>query len=286
MGKLTDIHEIRRLMAKYHFTFQKGYGQNFLINHEALNSIIQAADIDKNTLAVEIGPGFGTLTQALCEHAGKVAAIEIDARLLPVLEETLAGYDNVSVIHGDFLKLDFGALLEEHGGGLTAKIVANLPYYITTPIIMELLFGRYSVKKIVVMVQQEVARRMVASPGSKDYGALSIAVQYFCRASIACVVSARDFEPAPKVDSAVVALDVLDKPSVSPMSEELFFQVVKASFGQRRKTLKNALFNAGVFQKSKEEIGHAILNVCENENIRGEALSLDQFAKLSDLIGK
>lgn len=284
MYKLTDIKDIRFLQKKYNFSFNKGFGQNFLTDEDVLNSIVEHASITKNSMVVEIGPGFGTLTQKLCENAGKVCAIEIDNRLIPVLNETLSDYNNVEVINCDFLKMNFSKLIEENKNNYDISVAANLPYYITTPILMELLFKKYNISKIVVMVQKEVAERMTALPKTKNYGALSVAVQYFCTARLAFTVPASSFEPAPNVDSAVVVLDVLKNPSVNPKSEDMFFKVVKASFAQRRKTLKNGLSNSGFFKMSKNELGELIKKVANSENVRGEELTLQQFCEISNEI--
>lgn len=284
MYNLTKESDIKKLAKEFGFTFNKGYGQNFLTNENALWDITEHGEIDKNTFSIEIGPGFGTLTQKLCEKSGKVVAVELDKRLLPVLSETLKPYDNYKIINEDFLKLDLNKLISEEKGDLKAVVAANLPYYITTPIITSLIFGRYPIEIIVLMVQKEVANRIAARPKTKDYGALTVAVQYFCNAKVAFYIPASDFVPAPKVDSAVVVLDVLKEPSVKPKSEDNFFKVVKASFAQRRKTLKNGLANSGLFGIDKEEIGKIIKDVCGNENARGEEFSLEDFARLSDLL--
>ncbi len=272
------------IIQKYQFVFQKKYGQNFLIDTHVLDKIIQAAEITKDDYVIEIGPGIGTMTQHLCENARGVAAIEIDRALIPILNETLADYDNVSIINGDILKIDLIKLINEKNDGRPVKIVANLPYYITTPIIMWLFESHVPVFSITVMVQKEVADRMQVGPGTKDYGALSLAVQYYAKPRIVTTVSPNCFIPRPKVGSAVIHLSVYEKPVVQAEDEKLLFRIIRASFNQRRKTLVNSLYNSSELSFEKEQIINALETMGISENIRGEALTLKQFAELSNCL--
>lgn len=272
------------VLQKYNFTFQKKYGQNFLIDSHVLEKIMDAAEIGKDDCVVEIGPGIGTMTQYLAERAGEVVAVEIDKNLIPILTETLADYKNVSIINEDILKVDLNCIVEEKNGGRPVKIVANLPYYITTPIIMGLFENHVPVKSITVMVQKEVADRMQVGPGTKDYGALSLAVQYYARPEIVANVPPNCFMPRPKVGSAVIRLTRHKEPPVQVKDEKLMFQIIRASFNQRRKTLANGLNNASGFHLSKEAIIKAIEELGVSPSIRGEALTLEQFARLSDIL--
>lgn len=285
MPFLGDPKETIAVLKKYDFVFQKKFGQNFLIDTHVLDKIIAAADIGPDDFVIEIGPGIGTMTQYLSCAAREICAVEIDKSLLPILEDTLQGFDNVTVINEDILKVDLTKLLEEKNQGKPAKIVANLPYYITTPIIMGLFENHVPLQSITVMVQKEVASRMQAGPGSKDYGALSLAVQYYAEPYIAAFVPPNCFMPRPNVGSAVIRLNKYEKAPVQAKNEKLLFQVIRASFNQRRKTLVNGLKNFSEFHYSREEIEGA-LTACDLPlNIRGEALSLEQFAKLSDALG-
>ena len=277
--KLSNPKVTIQTIQKYGFRFQKRYGQNFLIDDHVIRKILRAADITKEDTVVEIGPGIGTLTQYLAEAAGKVYAVEIDEKLLPILADTLSTYENVEVIHNDILKCDLNRLL---GEGNRCKIVANLPYYITTPIIMGLLEGQVPAESITVMVQKEVAERMDAGPGSKIYGALSLAVQYYADTYLAANVPPNCFMPRPNVDSTVICLKKYKKPPVMVKDEKLMFRLIKASFNQRRKTLANGIKNAEFLSIGKEEIEKAMTDCGLPQNIRGEALSLAQFAELSD----
>lgn len=270
------------VLQKYQFTFQKKFGQNFLIDTHVLDKILRSAEISKEDMVLEIGPGIGTMTQYLACAAGKVIAVEIDRALLPILEDTLDGYDNVRVINGDILKLDLLKLVEEENGGRPIKIVANLPYYITTPIIMSLFENQVPVKSITVMVQKEVAERMQASPGSKDYGALSLAVQFYAKPYIVANVPQNCFMPRPRIGSAVIRLERYEVPPVEVKDEKLLFRIIRASFNQRRKTLANGLKNSAELDFSKEEIDAAIEKLGKGAGIRGEALTLEEFAKLSN----
>ena len=287
MATLGNPKETIAILNKYGFNFQKKFGQNFLIDTHVLEKIIRAADITKDDCVLEIGPGIGTMTQYLCENAGKVIAVEIDKNLIPILtEDTLAAYDNVKVINSDVLKLDLKRLAEEENGGRPIKVVANLPYYITTPIIMGLFEAGVPLASITVMVQKEVADRMQAGPGSKDYGALSLAVQYYAEPYIAANVPPNCFMPRPNVGSAVIRLTLHGKPPVEVADEKLLFKLIRASFAQRRKTLVNGLTNSPELSFSKEEVTKALEECGYSPTIRGEALTLAEFAKLANVFGE
>ena len=275
---LSNPRETIKVLQETNFTFQKKYGQNFLIDEHVVDKIINAAGIDKDTLVLEIGPGIGTLTQHLAEAANEVAAVEIDDKLIPILENTLSSYSNVRIIHGDILKQDIDAIFN----GRPFKIVANLPYYITTPIIMSLLEGRVNAQSITVMIQKEVAQRMEASPGSKAYGALSLAVQYYSEPYLAANVPPNCFMPRPNVGSAVIRLNILEKPPVSVKDEAHMFKLIRAAFNQRRKTLANAVKNFEGLSYERERIEEALRTLGFDERIRGEAMTLEDFARLSD----
>ena len=272
------------VLQKYHFVFQKRFGQNFLIDEHVLEKIIDSSGITKDDFILEIGPGIGTMTQYLAENAGHVVAVEIDRNLIPILKETLADYDNVTVINEDILRVDIKALAEEYNGGKPIKVVANLPYYITTPIIMGLFEKNVPVDSITVMVQKEVADRMQVGPGTKDYGALSLAVQYYAKPEIVANVPPNCFMPRPKVGSAVIKLTRYEKPPVEVHDERLMFRLIRASFNQRRKTLVNGIKNSGDFSLGKEEIEKIFEKCGLPLNIRGEALTLEQFAMLANCI--
>lgn len=274
------------ILQKYQFSFQKKFGQNFLIDTHVLDKIIRAAEITKEDMVLEIGPGIGTMTQYLAEAAGKVIAVEIDRNLIPILSETLSMYDNVRIINEDVLKLDIRKLAEEENQGRPIKVVANLPYYITTPIIMGLFEGQVPVESITVMVQKEVADRMQTGPGSKDYGALSLAVQYYAKPYIVANVPPNCFMPRPKVGSAVIRLTRHDTPPVQVKDEELMFEIIRASFNQRRKTLANGLNNSSRLSYPKEVIAEAVEKLGKGPSIRGEALTLEEFARLSDILSE
>ena len=274
------------VLQKYNFNFQKKFGQNFLIDTHVLEKIIEESGITKDDFVLEIGPGIGTMTQYLCENAREVAAVEIDKNLIPILADTLSAYDNVEVINDDILKVDINKLAEEKNGGKPIKVVANLPYYITTPIIMGLFESHVPIESITVMVQKEVADRMQAGPGTKDYGALSLAVQYYSKPQIVVNVPPSCFMPQPKVGSTVISLRRHQQPVVQVEDEKLMFKVIRASFNQRRKTLANGLNNYGGINLTKEQIQQSIEELGVPVNIRGEALSLEQFACLSNIIGK
>lgn len=270
------------VLQKYNFNFQKKFGQNFLIDTHVLEKIIEESGITKDDFVLEIGPGIGTMTQYLCENAREVAAVEIDKNLIPILADTLSAYDNVEVINDDILKVDINKLAEEKNGGKPIKVVANLPYYITTPIIMGLFESRVPIDSITIMVQKEVADRMQVGPGSKDYGALSLAVQYYASPYIVANVPPNCFIPRPNVGSAVIRLTRYQEPPVQVKDPKLMFKLIRASFNQRRKTLQNGLNNSPEISFSKEEITKAIESLGVSPSVRGEALSLEQFAQLAN----
>ena len=272
------------VLQKYGFNFQKKFGQNFLIDTRVLERIIDAAEITKEDCVLEIGPGIGTMTQYLAESAREVIAVEIDKMLIPILADTLSAYDNVTVINDDILKVDIGKIVEERNGGRPIKVVANLPYYITTPIIMGLFESHVPLKSITIMVQKEVADRMQVGPGTKDYGALSLAVQYYAKPEIVANVPPNCFIPRPNVGSAVIRLTRYDAPPVEVRDEKLMFTLIRASFNQRRKTLVNGLSNAPELRLSKEKITQALEEMNLPATIRGEALTLEQFAQLSNIL--
>ena len=274
------------VLQKYNFAFQKRFGQNFLIDTHVLEKIIAASQISKEDFVLEIGPGIGTMTQYLAEYAREVAAVEIDNTLIPILKDTLKDWDNVTVINDDILKVDIRKLALEKNGGKPIKVVANLPYYITTPIIMGLFENQVPVDSITIMVQKEVADRMQVGPGTKDYGALSLAVQYYAKPEIVANVPPNCFMPRPKVGSAVIRLERYEKPPVEVSNEKLMFRIIRASFNQRRKTLVNGLKNSQELSYSREEI-EEVLNECGIPlNIRGEALTLTEFASLANSFDK
>ena len=272
------------VLQKYHFNFQKKFGQNFLIDTHVLDKIIGAAGITKDDMVLEIGPGIGTMTQYLSCAARRVVAVEIDKNLIPILEDTLQGFDNVEVINEDVLKLDLAKLAQEKNDGKPLKVVANLPYYITTPIIMGLFENQVPVSSITVMVQKEVADRMQAGPGTKDYGALSLAVQYYASPYIAANVPPNCFMPRPKVGSAVICLTRYQKPPIQVEDEKLMFRIIRASFNQRRKTLANGMKNSPELDYTKEQIEGAILSTGQKVNVRGEALTLAEFAQITNYL--
>ena len=274
------------VLQKYGFVFQKRFGQNFLIDTRVLDRIIEASEITKDDFVLEIGPGIGTMTQYLADAAREVTAVEIDDALIPILQDTLKEWDNVSVIHGDILKTDIRKIADEKNQGRPIKVVANLPYYITTPIIMGLFENHVPIKSITVMVQKEVADRMQVGPGTKDYGALSLAVQYYAKPYIVANVPPNCFMPRPKVGSAVIRLERYENPPVTVEDEKLMFRLIRASFNQRRKTLANGLKNSPELDYTKEEIEAAIEALGRGASIRGEALTLEEFAKLADLLSE
>lgn len=286
MEKLSNPQVTIQTIKKYDFAFQKKFGQNFLIDDHVITKIINAAEITKDDLVLEIGPGIGTMTQYLAESARKVIAVEIDKNLIPILGETLAEYDNVTVINEDILKLDINRLVEEENAGKPIKVVANLPYYITTPIIMGLFESHVPLQSITVMVQKEVADRMQVGPGSKDYGALSLAVQYYAKPYIAANVPPNCFIPRPGVGSAVIRLTRYEEPPVTVKDESLMFRLIRASFNQRRKTLQNGIANSPELPYSKAQVEKALEKMGLAANVRGESLTLAEFAKLSDIISE
>ena len=282
MATLGNPQETIAVLQKHDFHFQKKFGQNFLIDTHVLDKIIAAAKITKDDFVLEIGPGIGTMTQYLCENAKRVLAVEIDNNLIPVLKETLKDYDNVEILHGEILKQDIKAIATNYNGGKPIKVVANLPYYITTPIIMGLFESHVPLSNITVMVQKEVAERMQATPGSKTYGALSLAVQYYATPYIAANVPPNCFMPRPNVGSAVIRLTCLSEPPVSVVDEALMFRLIRASFNQRRKTLVNGLHNSPELDFSKEEITEALNDIGKSPSVRGETFSLQDFAELTN----
>ena len=280
--KLSDPKKTIEVIQKYQFAFQKRFGQNFLIDAHVLEKIVSAAGLTKDDCVLEIGPGIGTMTQYLAESAGQVIAVEIDTNLLPILADTLKDYSNVKVINQDILKVDINELVKEYNNGRPIKVVANLPYYITTPIIMGLFESNVPIDNITVMVQKEVADRMQVGPGSKDYGALSLAVQYYASPYIVANVPPNCFIPRPNVGSAVIRLTRYQEPPVQVKDPKLMFKLIRASFNQRRKTLQNGLNNSPEISFSKEEITKAIESLGVSPSVRGEALSLEQFAQLAN----
>ncbi len=272
------------VLQKYHFNFQKKYGQNFLIDTGVLDRIIAAAGITKEDCVLEIGPGIGTMTQYLAEAAREVVAVEIDKALIPILKDTLSVYDNVTILNEDILKVDINGIVQERNGGRPIKVVANLPYYITTPIIMGLFEQHVPLKSITIMVQKEVADRMQVGPGTKDYGALSLAVQYYAKPEIVANVPPNCFIPRPNVGSAVIRLTRYEEPPVQVKDEHKLFALIRASFNQRRKTLVNGLGNASNLQISKEQVAQALEQMGLPTTVRGEALTLEEFAELSNLL--
>lgn len=284
MEKLSNPKKTIEIIQKYQFGFQKKFGQNFLIDDHVLTKIMDGANVTKDDFVLEIGPGIGTMTQYLAERARQVLAVEIDTKLLPILEETLAPYDNVEVLNNDILKVDMNEIANKYNNGKPIKVVANLPYYITTPIIMGLFESGVPIDNITVMVQKEVADRMQVGPGTKDYGALSLAVQYYAEPYIIANVPPNCFIPRPNVGSAVIRLTRHQEPPVQVKDEKLMFRIIRASFNQRRKTLQNGLNNAQDLSFSKEEIVRAIESIGLKATVRGEALTLEEFAKLSDAL--
>jgi 16S rRNA (adenine1518-N6/adenine1519-N6)-dimethyltransferase len=284
MATLGNPKNTIEVLQKYQFNFQKKFGQNFLIDTRVLEEIVSASGVGKTDFVLEIGPGIGTMTQYLCEAAREVVAVEIDDHLIPILQDTLSSYDNVEILHEDILKVDINRLAQEKNDGRPIKVVANLPYYITTPIIMGLFESHVPIDSITIMVQKEVADRMQVGPGTKDYGALSLAVQYYARPEIVLQVPPSCFMPQPKVGSAVIRLTRHAAPPVDVRDEKLMFQIIRASFNQRRKTLANGLTNFPQIPLGKEQITECITALSVPATIRGEALTLEQFAELSNII--
>lgn len=285
MASLGNPTNTIAILQRHHFNFQKKYGQNFLIDANTLEKIIATAGVSKDDCVLEIGPGIGTMTQYLCENAREVVAVEIDKKLIPILQEdTLSSYNNVTIINEDILKVDINEIVQERNSGKPIKVVANLPYYITTPIIMGLFEGCVPLESITIMVQKEVAERMQVGPGTKDYGALSLAVQYYARPEVMMTVPASCFMPRPNVDSAVIKLTRHENPPVQVKDEQLMFEIIRAAFNQRRKTLVNSLNNAGGLNVDKESVLAALETMGLPATIRGEALTLVQFAELADFV--
>lgn len=284
MGTLGNPRITADIIQKYNFAFQKKYGQNFLIDTHILDKIIEAADVTREDFVIEIGPGIGTMTQYLCEHAREVVAIEIDTALIPILEETLGEYDNLTILNQDVLKTDINEIVRTRNQGRPIKVVANLPYYITTPIIMGIFEEHVLIESITVMVQKEVAERMQVGPGTKDYGALSLAVQYYAEPQIIAYVAPGCFIPRPNVGSAVIRLTAHKEKPVSVKDERLMFDLIRASFNQRRKTLLNSIHNASNLQISKEDVLEAVRRMQLSDTVRGEALTLTRFAEFTNLL--
>lgn len=286
MATLGNPKNTIEIIQKYGFNFQKKFGQNFLIDTHVLDRIIEESGITKDDCVLEIGPGIGTMTQYLCENAREVIAVEIDKALIPILEDTLSAYDNVTVINDDILKVDVQKIVDEKNSGRPIKVVANLPYYITTPIIMGLFESHLPLKSITIMVQKEVADRMQVGPGTKDYGALSLAVQYYAKPEIVANVPPNCFMPRPNVGSAVIRLTKYEQPPVFVENEELMFSLIRATFNQRRKTLVNAIGNAPNLNISKEMVTEVLLEMGESATVRGETFTLEKFAEFSNKIFK
>ncbi len=274
-------YKTKQIIKHYEFNFKKNFGQNFLVDERVLDKIISAADIGENDLVIEVGPGIGTLTQAMAKKAGKVISVEIDKTLVPILEELLSDHNNVEIINEDILKVDLNDIISAHPG-MTVKMVANLPYNITTPIIMNILEKHIPMESLTVMIQKEVAYRMNASPSTKDYGSLSLVTQYYCKPYLVANVPQNCFMPRPNVDSAVIKLTVLDKPEVEVKDEQFMFLFIKAAFAQRRKTLVNCIYNSGITSLDKEGIASVLKELGYYERVRGESLSLNDYAALSD----
>ena len=274
-------YKTKQIIKKYEFSFKKNFGQNFLVDERVLDKIINAADINENDLVIEVGPGIGTLTQAMAKRAGKVVSVEIDRTLVPILKELLADYDNIEIINEDILKVDINEIIARHRG-MNVKMAANLPYNITTPIIMGILEKHIPMESLTVMIQKEVAYRMNAKPSTKDYGSLSIVTQYYCKPYLVANVPQNCFMPRPNVDSAVIRLDILKEPAVKVQNERFMFEFVKAAFSQRRKTLVNCIYNSGIVNLSKEEIGSILNEMGYDERVRGESLSIEDYGVLSD----
>lgn len=274
-------YKTKKIVEKYGFSFKKNFGQNFLVDERVLGKIMSSAEISKDDVVIEVGPGIGTLTQALAKEAYKVVAVEIDTTLVPILGELLSDFDNIEIINEDILKVDVNAIAEKYPDK-KIKMVANLPYYITTPIIMNVLENHIPVESITVMIQKEVAYRMKAQPSTKDYGSLSLAVQYYCEPYLVANVPQNCFMPRPNVDSAVIKLTVMDKPKVQVNNEKFMFEFIKAAFSQRRKTLVNCIFSSGLLTLSKDEIGKMLNGLGYDERVRGESLTLEDYGKITD----
>ena len=274
-------YKTKKIVEKYGFSFKKNFGQNFLVDERVLGKIVSSAEMSKDDVVIAVGPGIGTLTQALAKEAYKVVAVEIDTTLVPILGELLSDFDNIEIINEDILKVDVNAIAEKYPDK-KIKMVANLPYYITTPIIMNVLENHIPVESITVMIQKEVAYRMKAQPSTKDYGSLSLAVQYYCEPYLVANVPQNCFMPRPNVDSAVIKLTVMDKPKVQVNNEKFMFEFIKAAFSQRRKTLVNCIFSSGLLTLSKDEIGKMLNGLGYDERVRGESLTLEDYGKITD----
>lgn len=274
-------YKTKKIVEKYGFSFKKNFGQNFLVDERVLGKIVSSAEISKDDVVIEVGPGIGTLTQALAKEAYKVVAVEIDTTLVPILGELLSNFDNIEIINEDILKVDVKAIAEKYPDK-KIKMVANLPYYITTPIIMNVLENHIPVESITVMIQKEVAYRMKAQASTKDYGSLSLAVQYYCEPYLVANVPQNCFMPRPNVDSAVIKLTIMDKPKVQVNNEKFMFEFIKAAFSQRRKTLVNCIFSSGLLTLSKDEIGKMLNSLGYDERVRGESLTIEDYGKISD----
>lgn len=274
-------YKTKQIIKKYEFNFKKNFGQNFLVDERVLEKIVNAADINENDLVIEVGPGIGTLTQAMAKRAGKVVSVEIDKTLVPILKELLADFDNIEIINEDILKVDINEIIARHPG-MNVKMAANLPYNITTPIIMGILEKHIPMESLTVMIQKEVAYRMNAKPSTKDYGSLSIVTQYYCEPYLVANVPQNCFMPRPNVDSAVIRLTILKEPKIHVNDESFLFEFVKAAFSQRRKTLVNCIFNSGIVGLDKEGIGKILNELGYDERVRGESLSLEDYGKLSE----
>lgn len=276
-------YKTKQIIKKYEFNFKKNFGQNFLVDERVLDKIVSAAEINENDLVIEVGPGIGTLTQAMAKKAGKVVSVEIDKTLVPILGELLSDYTNIEIINEDILKVDINELIERHRG-MNVKMAANLPYNITTPIIMNILEKHIPMESLTVMIQKEVAYRMNAKPSTKDYGSLSLVTQYYCEPYLVANVPQNCFMPRPNVDSAVIKLTILKEPRVKVKDEQFMFDFIKAAFSQRRKTLVNCIFNSGLLTLNKEELGKALNGLGYDERVRGESLTLEDYAKISDVM--
>lgn len=284
MANLATPTATAAVVAKYDFQFRKKFGQNFLIDMSMVEKIVSSANLTKEDCVLEIGPGIGTMTQYLAERAGHVVVVEIDSDLIPILKDTLKDYDNITIINADILKVDLNKLVEEQNGGKPIKVVANLPYYITTPIVLGLLEKNVPLESITIMVQKEVADRMQVGPGTKDYGALSLAVQYYCKPEIVAVVPPECFMPRPKVSSSVICLTLYENPPVQVANPEYMFKLIRASFNQRRKTLVNGLTNDSSLHLDRETVTNALLQMGQKETVRGEVFRLEEFAQLSNIL--
>ena len=274
-------YKTKQIIKKYEFSFKKNFGQNFLVDERVLDKIVSAADINENDLVIEVGPGIGTLTQAMAKKAGKVISVEIDKTLVPILGELLEDYNNIEIINEDILKVDINEIIENHKG-MNVKMAANLPYNITTPIIMGILEKHIPMDSLTVMIQKEVAYRMNAKHSTKDYGSLSLVTQYYCEPYLVANVPQNCFMPRPNVDSAVIKLSILKEPRIKVKNEKFMFDFIKAGFSQRRKTLVNCIFNSGLVTLNKEELGKVLNELGYDERVRGESLTLEDYGKISD----